>query len=92
VRPANQRLCRLTNRHAPNQIQECEQVNEIRILHEPRDDQAHVGLDGRHRRLSSAWALPTFTRTPAAVGLNGSPVTADNIILSDFATVSGQRK
>jgi hypothetical protein len=41
---------------------------------------------------SSAWALLTFTLTPAAVGLNGSPVTADNIIPSDFATVPGQRR
>ena len=46
----------------------------------------------RHRRLSNAWVLPTFKRTPAAVGLNGSPITADNIILSDCATVYGQRR
>src|SRR5690349_2507306 len=37
---------------------------------------------------SSTWALPVFTLTPAAVGLNGSAVTADNIILSDFSTVT----
>src|SRR5690349_14535832 len=37
---------------------------------------------------SSSWALPVFTLTPAAVGLTGAPVTADNVILSDFATVN----
>src|SRR5215207_489033 len=37
---------------------------------------------------SSASALPVFTLTPAAVGLTGAPVTADNIILSDFSTVA----
>jgi hypothetical protein len=37
---------------------------------------------------ASSWALPVFTLTPAAVGLTGSPVTADNIILSDFSRVN----
>lgn len=37
---------------------------------------------------SSAWSLPVFTMTPGAVGLTGAPVTADNIILSDFSTVT----
>lgn len=37
---------------------------------------------------SSASALSVFTLTPGAVGLTGAPVTADNIILSDFSTVT----
>jgi hypothetical protein len=37
---------------------------------------------------SSAWALETFTFSPSAVGLTGANVTADNIILSDFARVT----
>lgn len=38
---------------------------------------------------AGAWAaLPTFTLTPSAVGLAGSPVTADNILLSDFSNVT----
>ena len=37
---------------------------------------------------SSSWALPVFTFTPSAVGLTGAPVTADNIIVSDFARVT----
>ena len=37
---------------------------------------------------SSSWALPEFTFTPSAVGLTGATVTADNIIVSDFATVT----
>jgi hypothetical protein len=37
---------------------------------------------------SSSWALSVFTLTPSAVGLNGAPVTADNIILSDFSSVT----
>ena len=38
---------------------------------------------------SSTWALPVFTVNPAAAtpALPGSPVTADNILLSDFSTV-----
>ena len=36
---------------------------------------------------SSSWALPTFTFSPSSVGLTGANVTADNIIVSDFATV-----
>lgn len=35
---------------------------------------------------SSTWALETFTFSPGAVGLAGSSVTADNILLSDFFT------
>src|SRR3954454_2244937 len=40
---------------------------------------------------SSSWSLETFTLNPGAVGLVGSSVTADNILLSDFftATVTG---
>jgi hypothetical protein len=37
---------------------------------------------------SSAWALETFTYSPSAVGLTGATVTADNVILSDFARVT----
>jgi hypothetical protein len=37
---------------------------------------------------SSASALPAFTFSPSAVGLTGANVTADNIILSDFATAT----
>ena len=37
---------------------------------------------------SGAWALPQFTFSPSAVGLTGANVTADNIIVSDFATVT----
>jgi hypothetical protein len=37
---------------------------------------------------AAAWALPTFTLTPSAVGLAGAPVTADNILLSDFSNVT----
>ena len=37
---------------------------------------------------SSAWALPEFTFSPGAVGLTGANVTADNVILSDFATAT----
>ncbi len=35
----------------------------------------------------SAWALPTFTLDPTAVGLNGNMVTADNITVSSYAHV-----
>jgi len=36
---------------------------------------------------TTTWSagLPSFTLNPAAVGLTGAPVTADNIIVSDFA-------
>jgi hypothetical protein len=37
---------------------------------------------------AGAWALPTFTLTPTNVSLTGSAVTADNILLSDFSTVT----
>ena len=37
---------------------------------------------------STSWALPTFTFSPSAVGLTGANVTADNIIVSDFARVT----
>src|SRR6476659_8485891 len=37
---------------------------------------------------SSSWALPQFTFSPGAVGLAGSNVTADNILISDFSTVT----
>ena len=37
---------------------------------------------------SSTWALPAFTFSPSSVGLTGANVTADNIIVSDFATVT----
>jgi len=38
---------------------------------------------------TTAWSaeLPPFTFTPGAVGLSGSSVTADNILVSDFANV-----
>ena len=37
---------------------------------------------------ASATALPPFTFSPVAVGLNGPNVTADNLVLSDFSTVT----
>lgn len=39
---------------------------------------------------SSSWALPQFTFTPsgASPALVGTPITADNILLSDFAAVT----
>jgi hypothetical protein len=39
---------------------------------------------------TSAWSadLPDFTFTPTAVGLTGAPVTADNILVSDFSSVT----
>lgn len=37
---------------------------------------------------ASAQALPQFTFDPSAVGLNGSAFTADNIIISDYATAT----
>jgi hypothetical protein len=36
---------------------------------------------------TTAAALPVFTWNPEAVGLDGNPITADNIILSNFTTV-----
>ncbi len=36
---------------------------------------------------SSASALPTFTFNPAGVGLSGPAFTADNMLISDYATV-----
>lgn len=36
---------------------------------------------------SATWALPVFTLDPSAAGLNGSAVTADNILISDYSTV-----
>ena len=36
---------------------------------------------------ATASALPVFTLDPAGAGLAGGPVTADNIIISDFSTV-----
>jgi len=37
---------------------------------------------------SSAWSLPAFTFNPSAVGLTGTSITADNLLLSDFLSVS----
>src|SRR3954471_21562091 len=39
---------------------------------------------------TTAWSaeLPAFTFTPGAVDLSGSSVTADNILVSDFANVT----
>jgi len=39
---------------------------------------------------STPWALPVFTFNPGAAGvaLVGAPVTADNILISDFSTVT----
>jgi len=37
---------------------------------------------------AGAWAMPEFTLTPGAVGLTGSPVSGDNIVLSDFLTAT----
>jgi hypothetical protein len=37
---------------------------------------------------STSWALDQFTFMPSAVGLTGANVTADNIIVSDFATAT----
>lgn len=36
----------------------------------------------------AASALPQFTFTPSGAGLNGGAITADNILFSDFATVT----
>jgi hypothetical protein len=36
---------------------------------------------------SSVWALPTFTFNPAGVALAGTAFSADNILISDYATV-----
>ena len=36
---------------------------------------------------ASASAAPVFTYTPGAIGLNGSPVTADSATLTDYATI-----
>ncbi|MEO7335658.1 MAG: hypothetical protein ABIV63_03665, partial [Caldimonas sp.] len=36
---------------------------------------------------TSSFALPVFTLNPSAAGLNGTNVTADNILVSDFSTV-----
>lgn len=36
----------------------------------------------------SASALPSFTFNPGAVGLSGSSFTADNLVISDFATIT----
>jgi len=33
-------------------------------------------------------ALPAFTLDPAAVGLNGAALTADNILISDYSTIT----
>lgn len=35
---------------------------------------------------ATASALPSFTFSPAAVGLNGTAINADNILISDFST------
>lgn len=37
---------------------------------------------------SSSWALPSFTLNPSASGMNGSQFTADNILISDFSSVT----
>jgi hypothetical protein len=37
---------------------------------------------------SSSWALPSFTLNPSAAGMNGSAFTADNILISDFSSVT----
>jgi len=37
---------------------------------------------------STSWSLPVFTFNPNAVALNGASVTADNILLSDFFSVT----
>jgi hypothetical protein len=37
---------------------------------------------------ASAQALPQFTFNPSAVGLNGAQLIADNILISDYATVA----
>ena len=37
---------------------------------------------------ASALTLPEFTWNPAGAGLTGTSFTADNIIVSDFATVT----
>ncbi|MBA3598087.1 MAG: flocculation-associated PEP-CTERM protein PepA [Methylibium sp.] len=36
---------------------------------------------------TATWALPVFTFDPSAVGLAGTSVTADNLIISDYSTV-----
>lgn len=36
---------------------------------------------------SATWALPVFTLSPTGAGLNGDSLTADNIVISDYATV-----
>jgi len=37
---------------------------------------------------SSSWALPVFTLNPSAAGMNGTQFTADNILISDFSSVT----
>lgn len=37
---------------------------------------------------SSALALPAFTLNPSAAGMNGSSFTADNMLISDFSSVT----
>lgn len=37
---------------------------------------------------SAAWALPQFTITPTGAGLVGTPVTADNFVVSDYSTTT----
>src|SRR4051794_13494768 len=37
---------------------------------------------------STAWALPAFTFNPSADGMNGSAFTADNVLISDFSSVT----
>lgn len=34
-------------------------------------------------------ALPTFTLNPAGAGLNGATINADNVLISDFSTITG---
>jgi hypothetical protein len=36
---------------------------------------------------STSWSLETFTFNPGAIGLNGTAVTADNVLLSDYFSV-----
>lgn len=38
--------------------------------------------------VAASAALPTFTFDPAAVGLNGASITADNILISNYSTVT----
>ena len=47
-----------------------------------------VALVAAYSNASALTTLPEFTWNPGAAGLTGTSFTADNIIVSDFATVT----